>query len=200
MVTDNFYKAAIAKPVFTGYGDTVRPYYLPQDNLTITGYNGRVYKVTGMDLSWVGLFSGLCYDVPNGTTYESSGSTITAIHGVVFGNGDSPVASHTDYALSGSRITNIGATINRKGVSESNGVFTTTAIFTITNRGEEEITITEAGVLGLCNGRRADSTSTTNYYVSTLYDHTVLDTPVTIPAGGVGQVEYTITFNNPWAT
>ena len=200
MVTDNFYKAALAEPVFYGYGDSNRPNYLPQGKLTITGYGGTVYKIRDITTAYTSLFSVMSWGISTGTTYQSAGSNISATFGVAFGDGANPVAARSDYALSGSKISTLKGSIDSKGVSESNGVFTANAIYTLTNTGTEEITITEVGLIGLCQGPKADSTNNTIYHVSTLFDHTVLDTPVTIPAGGVGQVEYTITFNYPTST
>ena len=60
--------------------------------------------------------------------------------------------------------------------------------FGVTNKTAEAITIAEVGLTAL-----PDKESNTSYYA--LVDRTVLDTPVTIPAGQSKQITYTIRFN-----
>jgi hypothetical protein len=109
---------------------------------------------------------------------------------VVFGTGDTPPTIN-DYNLSGDVITTLSAicettcSINSDAVSMS-------ALYTLTNNGTEEVTIKE---VGLGQGFYYSS----GLRNSCLVDRTVLDNPVTIPAGGIGQVKYTITFNLPTA-
>ena len=70
---------------------------------------------------------------------------------------------------------------------------TITALYTITNTGSSAFTIGELGLI-------AATYTNVSTNSKCLVERTVLDTPVTIPAGGIGQVEYTITFNYPTAT
>ena len=105
--------------------------------------------------------------------------------GVVFGDGDTP-ATAEDYKLAGNIITGITANANLTR-SINNGVAQIVAIYTIT--ASSEVTIKEIAAF-------AQSGNDGAYIV----DRTVLDEPVTIPAGGIGQVVYTITFNYPAAT
>lgn len=109
--------------------------------------------------------------------------------GVLFGTGDTP-ASLGDYKLAGDVIANIAVLINR---TYSQAQQSLKAVYTITNDNSEEITIKEVA-LNVSVPHNSD-----NYKNEYIIDRTVLDTPVTIPAGGVGQVEYTITFNLPTA-
>lgn len=102
--------------------------------------------------------------------------------GVVFGDGDTP-ATAEDYKLAGNIITGITANANLTR-SINNGVAQIVAIYTIT--ASSEVTIKEIAAF-------AQSGNDGAYIV----DRTVLDEPVTIPAGGIGQVVYTITFNYP---
>lgn len=106
--------------------------------------------------------------------------------GAVFGDGDTPPALE-DYKLSGNVITGISATVVVNSVYEANGM-TTTATYTVTNNKSASVTIREIGV--------CTNTSSTNYV---LVERTVLDTPITIEPGGVGQVTYTIRMNYPIA-
>ena len=112
--------------------------------------------------------------------------------GVLFGTGDTP-ASLDDYKLAGDVIQNINASVY-KTYSYSEAQPSLKALYTITNNNEATITIKEVA-LNLQFDYTSSGSST-----GCVIDRTVLDTPVTIPAGGVGQVEYTITFNLPTAT
>ena len=114
------------------------------------------------------------------------------VAGVFFGTGDTP-ASVADYKLSGDLIQNIVTSIYRT-YSYSEAQQSLKALYTITNGNAEEITIKEV-ILSVRYTHTSSGSSS-----ACVIDRTVLDTPVTIPAGGVGQVEYTITFNLPTAT
>lgn len=106
--------------------------------------------------------------------------------GAVFGTGNS--AAIDDYTLSGTLLTSahISAVCSLAADYDNEGM-TLTGTYTISNVSANEITISEIGLV------------TYNSSVYCLVEHTVLDTPVTIPAGGVGQVTYTIRFNYPTA-
>ena len=125
------------------------------------------------------------------TVAASAPRATTSFTQVMFGTGDTPPTIN-DYNLSGNFITGLVATKATTNLINSDS-FSITTRYTLTNTGAEAVTIKEVG-LG----------QSFNYYGSSenscLIDRTVLDTPVTIPAGGVGQVEYTITFNYPTAT
>lgn len=110
--------------------------------------------------------------------------------GVLFGNGDTPPTME-DYKLSGDIISDFTYSAAISKDSTDNGV-SITATYTITNTSSSEIVIKEIGVVG----KLVSSNYSGPQYIG-LLDRTVLDTPVTIPAGGVGQVVYTITFNYP---
>ena len=102
-----------------------------------------------------------------------------------FGDGDI-TPTKEDFNLSGNFIT--GLTVSKTLEStESSWILKAT----ITNNNADSVVIKEIGLFGLVNS---------GYVSSCLMDRTVLDTPVTIPAGGIGQVVYTITFNYPTAT
>ena len=110
--------------------------------------------------------------------------------GVILGDGDTS-PTFDDYKLAGNIISSYTYSSTLKQVASDTAV-TTKAVYTITNTGSVEITIKEIGLIGFTN-------TNTTAASATLFDRTVLDTPVTIPAGGVGQVEYTITFTLPTA-
>lgn len=108
--------------------------------------------------------------------------------GVSFGTSDE-APTMDDYNLKGTLLTkeNINASCASQSTIDDTGV-TIIGTYAISNISDKEITINEIGYFAQ-NG--------TGY--AFLYDRTVLDTPVTIPAGGVGQVTYTIRFNYPTA-
>ena len=120
--------------------------------------------------------------------------TYNGYGGVRLGTGDAP-ATADDYKLSGDLITGYSFTaeVKTQNSAESDKI---TAIYTITNTSSSEITIKEIGIVA----KMSSNTSTAQIADMGLLERTVLDAPVTIPAGGVGQVEYTITINLPTAT
>ena len=111
--------------------------------------------------------------------------------GVILGTGTT-TPTLDDYCLSGDMITTFTYSKDVSVTSDESGV-TITALYTITNTGSSAFTIGELGLIAAPYNH-----SSAGY--KCLVERTVLDTPVTIPAGGVGQVVYTITFNYPTAT
>lgn len=107
--------------------------------------------------------------------------------GVAFGNGTGNVSAD-DYALFGNVIKNLTYNV-AVSVERDGDTLIKQAIFTITNGNAEEVTISEVGYFGNCR------VSHNSNWCMILLDHTLLDEPITIPAGGIGQVTYTITFN-----
>ena len=123
-----------------------------------------------------------------GNAYNSTNGRATA---VIFGNGSTPPTAN-DYKFAGSVISNLNVLVSPLDLTAQNNVITQKRIFTITNNNANAITISEVGIT--CN--IFQYTQDARFIV----ERTVLDTPVTIPAGGIGQVEYTITCNYPTAT
>lgn len=115
-------------------------------------------------------------------------TAISTYGGVIFGSGTIP-PTIDDYNLSGSLLTTITASVNYNFTTDDSGVCYE-AVYTITNTGASEITIGEIGLLA-----GGDSAPNKKFLV----ERTVLDNPVTIPAGGIGQVTYTIRMNYPTA-
>ena len=126
----------------------------------------------------------------NSATLKTSADSGSAPY-FAFGDGDA-TPTINDYYLSGNLITGIVSSTST--VRKPNGV---EKRFTVTNNNSNEIIIKEICYFGPA-GWKSDLGSSSGSVL--LLDRTVLDTPVTIPAGGVGQVVYTITFNYPWAT
>lgn len=120
------------------------------------------------------------------TSYEGNG-------GVIFGDGNT-LPTRDDYRLSGNVISTVTGTATGGFTTDADGV-TGTYTYTLTNTGSADITIAE---VGLITGGHSTSSRTGPYY-KLLMERTVLDSPVTIPAGGVGQITYTIRMNYPTA-
>ena len=105
--------------------------------------------------------------------------------GVSFGTGTTP-ATASDYSLESILdSTQISVSVP-SAVSYSRGdTFDEYSVtFGVTNKAAEAISVSEVGLIA--------SPQSTWY---TLVDRTVLDTPVTIPAGQSKQITYTIRFN-----
>lgn len=109
--------------------------------------------------------------------------------GVDFGDGDTPPAMG-DYCLSGNSFKTFTATASSTTTVTDEYVEIKT-IYSITNNGTDAFTIREVGLFF--------AHTSTNYLYNTLIERTLLDAPVTIPAGGYGQVTYTIRINFPTA-
>lgn len=118
------------------------------------------------------------------TAFKTSYSGV----GIVLGDGTTP-PTIDDYKLSGTVITGVTGLMDIAKSCDDEGA-TVTFNITVINNNSEEITVGEVGACSLVGG--------TNAY-TVMYDRTVLDAPVTIPAGGVGQVTYTIRMNYPTA-
>ena len=112
--------------------------------------------------------------------------------GVSFGTGTTP-ADISDYYLESildsekiSVATPSAVSFSQFDIYEEHSV-----TFGITNKTAEAITISEVGLAAVPH----HSSSNTGVRKCVLVDRTVLDTPVTIPAGQSKQITYTIRFN-----
>jgi hypothetical protein len=104
---------------------------------------------------------------------------------VLIGTGTSEV-SFDDTWLSGDIISTINSTAQHSSEITDKYCKLTT-VYTITNTSSDEISIGEIGFVG----EAPNSTF--------LMDRTVLNNPLVIESGGVGQLTYEITFNYPTA-
>ena len=119
-------------------------------------------------------------------------ATSVDIGGVSFGTGTTP-ATASDYALEsilGSKKIGVAAP-NAVSFSQFDTFDEYSVSFGVTNKTAEAITISEVGLTAV--PYYSSSGSGTRKCV--LVDRTVLDTPVTIPAGQSKQITYTIRFN-----
>ena len=113
----------------------------------------------------------------------------TSTNGVSFGTGTTP-ATASDYVIE-SILDN-----NKINVSTPSSISFSrydtyeeyTVTFGVTNKTAEAITISEVGLTACPNTNGSP-------FPFVLVDRTVLDTPITIPAGQSKQITYTIRFN-----
>lgn len=115
------------------------------------------------------------------TSYTGNG-------GVIFGTGTTP-PTIDDYKLESEIISTISGSASVTPTFDDTGM-TLTAIYALTNTGSADITIGEIGLI-------ASGMSSQDWYLKMLLERTVLDTPLTIPAGDIGKVTYTIRINYP---
>lgn len=119
----------------------------------------------------------------------------TGVTGVVFGTGNR-TPGIDDYTLSGDLIEGLTSSNVTKvlTVTEDDGRCSVVAEYTISNTTGADITIGEIGLA--CNVSYKSGSNATRYSTY-LLERTALEAPVTIPAGGIGRVTYTITMPDP---
>ena len=181
MILDNYFKL-ISILTFHSFEDNT-----PENGFTASG--GTKYalgSVTKINASSTG--EGI---------FQSSivQSSYTTNNGIIFGTGDTP-PTFNDYKLSGDIIQGLTAQVVIEANTTSNGCYRK-FIITVQNTTSEAKTIREIGYIRRAPAKKSDGGTKIIY---PLVERTVLDNPVTIPANGFGQVEYTITFNFPTAT
>lgn len=121
------------------------------------------------------------------THYCGNVQLSTSQAGVILGSGSTP-ATFDDYKLESQITTGLSGTTVNSADEDYNRVST----ITLTNTSGGSITIGEIGIRAfIYTGENSSSMSVA------LIERTVLDTPVTIEPGGVGQVTYTISMNYP---
>ena len=105
--------------------------------------------------------------------------------GVYFGSGSTP-AARTDYCLESVITSGLTITGPAKAAigAEGEGKYIVQSPFTVYNTSDADINIYEVGYYSLVN----------NAYIA-LFDRTVLDEPIVIPAGQSKLVTYKLVFN-----
>jgi hypothetical protein len=136
----------------------------------VTNYSGNELGPTRSQISHLSIADQL-------GTFATSYSKITSEGSVFFGTGTTP-PTYDDYSLSGEIIS--GLTITTSVTNENNGT-EITALYTITNTSGADVTIGEIGL----------------FFMKYMIDRTVLETPLTITNGSIGQLTYTIQLNYP---
>lgn len=168
MFLKNYYKAVAA--LMAGTTTTLKK---------VSGVEASFLGTSGSSgaYSWLQMYSRIQKVTLNGSINAE---------GIFFGTGTT-APTLDDYTLSGELAvtsSNGSAASKVSGVEDDTG-WTISAVYTITNTSDADITIGEIGLVASCNG------------VYPMIERTVLDSPVTIPPGGVGQVTYTIRMNYP---
>lgn len=161
-----------------------------RDLLSYKSQDGNTRSYVGstsrMSLTWGDTASNNYYGPYIGDLqkYENYGA------GVFLGSGTTP-PTKDDYTWAGQLVTGYDYTVAVSNGTDDEGVYTT-AVYTITNNNTQPITIGEICLFGIPGG-----SSDSSY--KCLYERTVLESPVTIEAGGVGQVTYTLRADFPTA-
>lgn len=116
--------------------------------------------------------------------------------GVVFGTGNTAPTAE-DYRLSGDFISGLSASnvtlVEQKTIADSG--YSICYVYTISNTTQNDITIGEVGLTASLSRKTTESATT--HYDAVLIERTALESPITIPAGGIGQVTYAITLQYP---
>ena len=146
---------------------------LGRTSSTVTSIENTTGTVSMNSSNWYGVFGSMnCYET-NGYQY------------VRFGSGTTP-ATVNDYKLES--LIDSGITVAHPNIvttEQTDSYISWTVTFGVS--ASVEITISEIGLIAKAYRPNGE--------IDTLVDRTVLDTPVTIPAGQSKQITYTIRFN-----
>lgn len=120
--------------------------------------------------------------------------------GVWFGDGDAE-PTMDDYNLSGTKLLSTDASGGAGScvatMNSDTGEASLTGTYMINNLRDTEIVIREVGiVLNVKASTTATGSASASYF---MVERSLLDEPVTIPAGGFGQVVYTVKMGFPTA-
>lgn len=180
MITKNYYSLLCAATV--------------AENAPMLAYDGKKY--------YAGIYTSAVKPITDWLRLCSTAKTFSDVSelsqltssGVVFGSDNTP-ASLDDYAVS--LVGNLSCLISdSREASDDGGVCTIT--YTVTNNNAEAITISEIGIFAHVFAFKEVGESL-GKYGPFLLERTVLESPITIEPGGVGQVTYTIRMNYPTA-
>ena len=186
MILKNYYKLA-SMPIIGNISTSCK--IVKIDGSVTSAYRTGFASAAG---SYVPTCTRNLYDAQGFDGLNKSIATSYEFNTCVVGNG-TVEATINDYCLSGDIITNIASTVKTSCQADEEGL-SKTAIWTITNNNSEAITIGEIACVG---GYKSSTSSNIQSPSPMLIERTVLENPVTIPAGGVGQVTYTIRMNYP---
>lgn len=152
---------------------------------TIKNYMGESVIPTYQVSNVVGNFT----QAINNPLKDAKSTVTTMSYCIAFGNGDA-APTLDDHQLSGEHFTTYNVTM-KYDYSAASDEAISSVTYTFTNTGDSAFTIREAGVF-INVGTKAQSHRC-------LVWREVLDSPVTIEAGGVGQVTLTFKVNIPEA-
>lgn len=161
-----------------------------QRSLLIWGGNSNLYgtfyykNIQGNDR----YMSGYTF-TPSAWTYATS-ATSAGIH---LGSGTTTPTA-TDEALENDLFDSISVQVTSTVREKVAGGWSQTVYMTVTNTSDESITVAEIGYYGSVRGGTTEGgTSSTNSNMVTMFDRTLLPTPVTIPAGDAATISYRVT-------
>lgn len=128
-----------------------------------------------------------------GVSIQTEETQTKSMTGVRFGSDDTPPTVN-DYKL-GSQITSGLSFTNPAQITYtlSNTYSEYAATYGVTNTSEGTIVVKEIGLFSQPSTTSLEGTQIG--YIAALVDRTVLDQPITIPAGQSKQITYTIRFN-----
>ena len=183
MLTNNF-KKILFKYIF-GFS-TLSPGEYPPSNysdrptlISISGSNCYV----GTDNQYV--LRDIWFSIRNSLSTLAT-SPVDGLGCIILGNGTNQGESPEDYRLESQITTNLSC----DSVSVSRNTTTKTYTATFSNSGTSPITVTEVGYVS----RMICDYNNRNIYDNFLMDRTVLETPITIPAGESRTVTYELSF------
>ncbi len=127
----------------------------------------------------------LRYTVPGNLGMAASSTSVTAA--LMLGTGDE-APTYDDYQLSGTRITTFSE--SHTSAQSLEGEMSTEITYTITNTGSASFTVREIGYF-------ARIQYSSSGYSNTLLERTVLDAPLTLEPGAVGQLVFKTHFALP---
>lgn len=176
MFLKNYYKAL----ALYSFSDNV----LSATNIQGVNVDGNTYTL----YNYYGVTPTFMYTNVQSAATHVAQTSITGNPGVIFGDGDTAV-TFDDHALAGNLFTTFSFTQTSVVGSDESGMYKTVT-FILTNTGDTAFTIKEIGLMG----KIASGGKTFRNY---LFERTVLESPVTIEPGGIGEVTYTVRFNIP---
>ena len=193
MFTKNYYK--LLGRCFAGAGGT------SLDSSDLAAYNSEITFGKGYINSAESYIAKLqtlmnTCKLKSKSSYNSYFTSESDAKGVIFGNGNT-APTINDHALAGDHLTTATITPSFSYTRDTDGI-TSICQYTILNNGTDAFTVSEVGLAIPWYGKKTtDNSSSSGKYYPVLIERSLLDTPVTIPAGGVGVVTYTIRMDYP---
>ena len=162
--------------------------FITRKSFRLTTCKGSTYTVTiptTIDSGYQSYLSQYMMSIPGmmeGRNLLDSALNEKYTGGVCFGTGTA-TPTENDYTMTQKLLNSSTATVTASVTTNGS---TITGTYTIVNVGSSSITITEVGLFGNCMYSK-------NQSYCYLVDRTLLDEPLTIEAGAVGKIVYTIT-------
>lgn len=158
-------------------------------------YSGKYQSVPGYT-SWQNAMKYAKFDCDVSAPIEQSSSSSRPFDCRTFFGSGTTTPTIDDYRLEGAIAMNCTEShVVETSYAEDGTSATRKITYTITNNNDEPITIGEIGIF-VCACWQTNYSGNKKYTAYPyLYERTVLESPITIPAGGVGQVTYSITEN-----